>query len=152
MSSSLRWSVDDAAEPFFGNFGFDGFGGQLEAFEYVSEDLIEAIEIALVFHERGAREIIEILDAVAGDAGADGFEQRQVLFQRDRDFGGAELGEEGFEHARECSALIEGATRAKARLSQNKEGECNWLAWTDPGLRRDDDRSKEQARKKEAAR
>ena len=62
-------------------------GRQLETFEDVGKDLVEAIEVALVFHERRPREIVEILDAIAGDVGADGLEQRQVLFQRHRHFG-----------------------------------------------------------------
>ena len=65
------------------------------------EDLIETVEVALVLHQRSAGEIIEILDAISGDAGTDGFEQRQVLFQRDRNFGGAQLREEHLEHGGE---------------------------------------------------
>ena len=91
-------------------------GSKLETFEDVAEDLIEAIEVALVFHERRAREIVEILDAIAGDAGADGLEQRQVLFQRHRHFGGAQLGEEGLEHARKLGALTSGNNGPSAAI------------------------------------
>ena len=91
----------DAAQPVFRDFGLKGFGGQLEPLEDVPEDLIETVEVALVLHEARAGEIIEILDAISGDAGADGFKQRQVLFQRHRDFGGAQLCEECLEHGHE---------------------------------------------------
>ena len=77
----------DPAQPFLGDVGLDGVGQKLETFEDVGKDLVEAIEVALVFHERRPREIVEILDAIADDVGADGLEQRQVLFQRHRHFG-----------------------------------------------------------------
>ena len=95
----------DPAQPFLGDFGLDGVGQKLETFEDVGKDLVEAIEVALVFHERRPREIVEILDAIADDVGADSLKQRQVLFQRHRHFGRAKLGEERLEHARKLGAL-----------------------------------------------
>ena len=94
----------ETAEPVFRDLGFERFGSQFEAFEDVREDLIEAIEVALVLHQRGAREVIEILDPISRDTGTDGFEQRQVFFECDWNFGGAKLGEKRLEHERDFSA------------------------------------------------
>ncbi len=40
---------------------------RFEALEDVGEDLIEPVEVALVLHQAGAREIVEILDAAVGE-------------------------------------------------------------------------------------
>ena len=63
----------------------------------MAEDLIEAVEMALVLHQGGAGEIVEILDA-ARRVGADGLEKRQVLLEGNRNLGGAKLGEKSGEH------------------------------------------------------
>ncbi len=88
----------DAAQPFLRDFGDAGVGQRFEALEDMAEDLIEAVEVALVLHERRAREVVEIFDAAIGDAGAHGVEQRQVFLERDGELRVAKLGEEGREH------------------------------------------------------
>ena len=40
---------------------------EIEPLEHVAEDAVEAVEIALVLHQRRARQIVEILDAAAGE-------------------------------------------------------------------------------------
>ena len=54
--------------------------------------------MALVLHQAGAGEIIELVDAVFGEIGLDAFEQRQIFAQGHRDLGGAQIGEEAEEH------------------------------------------------------
>ena len=71
---------------------------QVEPLEDVAEHAVELIEIALVLHQRGARQIIEILDAAAGEVGLHRLHQRQVLAQRHGDTGGFQFGEELDEH------------------------------------------------------
>ena len=66
--------------------------------EAVSEDPVEAVEMALVLDQRGAREEIEILDRKGRDPLLHRLHQGQVFAQRDRDLGRAQLGEEREEH------------------------------------------------------
>ncbi len=70
----------------------------LDALEDMAEDLIEAIDMPLVLHQRGAGEIVEAFDIVGDEAGIHAFEQGQVLPQRNRDPGCLELEKEGNEH------------------------------------------------------
>ncbi len=53
------------------------------------EDLIEAVEIALILYERGARQVVEIFDTAACDPGAYGIQQRQIFLQCHRQLGRA---------------------------------------------------------------
>ena len=48
-----------------------------EALEHFGEDAVKAVEVTLVLHERGARQIVEIIDAVVRDVGFHGAEQGQ---------------------------------------------------------------------------
>ena len=43
-------------------------GFALDTLEHLSEHLIEAVEMALVLHQKRARQIIEFIDAGPGDA------------------------------------------------------------------------------------
>src|SRR4051812_21511230 len=65
----------------------------------MAEHAIELVQVALVLHQRGAREIIEVLDAAAGEVLVHRLHQREVLAQRDRDACGFQRGEELHEHA-----------------------------------------------------
>src|SRR6185312_12078570 len=49
---------------------------------------VELVEVALVLHQRGARQIIEVLDAAGGEIGLHRLHQRQILAQRHRHAGG----------------------------------------------------------------
>ena len=55
-----------------------------DAFEIGGEHAIVAVEIFLVLHEAGAREVIEILDAPESDLFLQRFDERQELADRDR--------------------------------------------------------------------
>ena len=72
---------------------------QFEALEHVAEHAVELVEVALVLHQRGARQIVEVLDPAAGEVGLHRLHQRQVFAQRHRDAGGFQLVEEGDEHS-----------------------------------------------------
>ena len=67
------------SEPFVREFAGDGAGGGLEALEDLTENAVEAVEVALVLDEGGAAEEVEILDVVIGHAGTHGAEQRQIF-------------------------------------------------------------------------
>jgi hypothetical protein len=91
---------------FFGEFleprrrdlGGQRFTHQLEPLEHVAEHAVELVEVALVLHQRRAREIVEILDPTAGEISLHCFHQRQIFAQGDRNTRRFELVEEGNEH------------------------------------------------------
>src|SRR5207247_2138965 len=62
------------------------------------EYAVELVEIALDLDECYAREIVEIVDAPAGEILLHGLNQGQVLAQRDRNARGLEVVKEGNEH------------------------------------------------------
>ena len=64
----------------------------------MAEHLVELVEVALVLHQRGAREVVEVLDAAVGEVGLQRLHQREVFLERDRHLGGFQLMEEGGEH------------------------------------------------------
>ena len=72
----------------------------LEPLEGGGEGLVEAVDIALVLHHRGAGEVVEPLDVIGHEPGAHALEKGEVFAQGDRHAMGAELGEEGQEHGR----------------------------------------------------
>src|SRR5262249_847065 len=82
---------------------------------------VELVEIALVLHQRGARQIVEILDPARREVRLHRLHQRQVLAQRHRQPGGLELMEEGYEHSRwSCDALF--YTVPAASLPARRQG------------------------------
>jgi hypothetical protein len=86
------------AQPLLGDGGLDGLAHEFEALEDVAEHLVEFVEVALVLHQRGTREVVEILDAAVGEVGLQRLHQRQVFLQGDRHLGGFQLVEERGEH------------------------------------------------------
>ena len=85
-------------EPFRRNVGALRVGEKVEPFEDLAEDAVELVEIALVLHQRGAREIIKVLHPPAGEVLVHGLQQDQVFAQRHRQTGGAQFTEEGGQH------------------------------------------------------
>ena len=71
---------------------------RLDALEDVGKDLVEAVDVPLVLHQRRAGQIVEPLHVVVDEMGLHAFQQRQILAQRHRDAGGFEFEEEGNEH------------------------------------------------------
>ena len=80
----------------------------------MAEDAIEAVEIALVLHQRRARQIIEFLDAPAGEVLVHRLHERQIFAQRDRHAGLLQLGKEGRKHL-----CLTGVPRPKPRRQSN---------------------------------
>ena len=77
----------------------DALGGQrLEALEDVAEHLVELVEVALVLHQDGARQIVEVVDAVVGDVLLHALHQGEVLLDGDRHLGRTQFEEEVGEH------------------------------------------------------
>ncbi len=85
-------------EPFDGNFRGQRVFDQIEAFEDMAEHAVELVEIPLVLHQSGARQIIERLDPPVGQILLHRLDQRQIFAQRHRQAGGFQLVEEGREH------------------------------------------------------
>ena len=77
---------------------------RLDALEDMRKDLVEAVDVALVLHQRGARQVVKALDVELHQPGIHALEQRQVLAQRDRHARGLQLEEEGDEHASQSAS------------------------------------------------
>ena len=90
--------LGELLQPFGRDLGGERLLEQVEALEHVAEHAVELVEVALVLHQRGAREVVEILDPAAGEVLLHRLHQREVFAQRDRHAGGFQLGEEGDEH------------------------------------------------------
>src|SRR5579875_22792 len=84
-------------EPFLGQVRHR-IGDAFAAVEALSEDAVEAVEMALVLDERGARQKVEALDIVPGDALVHRLQQGQVFAQRYRYPGPPQLEKERDEH------------------------------------------------------
>ncbi len=100
-------------QPFFRNFGGERFADKIEPLEDVAEHAIELVEIALVLHQRGAGEIVKILDPARRQILVHRLHQRQVFAQRDRHAGAFEFGEKGDEHR--CVLVLRRHTIAQIR-------------------------------------
>jgi hypothetical protein len=73
------------AQPLFRDLRLlHGIEKVLEALEGRAEHSVELVEIALVLHQRGAGEIIEILHRLIRQIGVERFHQREIFTQRDR--------------------------------------------------------------------
>ncbi len=96
----LRLGQKPLSEPFQPGLGEFGLGVRqgLDALEAMPEHPVEAVEMPLVFDQRGAREKIEFLDVEHGDAPFHRLHQGEVLAQRDRHFCLAQFGEKREEH------------------------------------------------------
>ena len=106
-----------------GNFRGQRLLDQIEALEHVAEHAVELVEIALVLHQRRARQVVEILDPAVGEILLHRLHQREIFAQRHRHAGRSQLVEEGGEHRgilvphaaiRRISALAPVATCAAA--------------------------------------
>jgi hypothetical protein len=86
------------------------------------EHLIEAIEMPLVFDQRGAREKIELFEIKGGNAPFHRLHQGQVLAQRNR-----HLGLTQFREKREEHRLPSGVEIVIAGLDQIKPGHDDFL-------------------------
>ena len=89
--------LGEFAQPFLGQFGLR-IGRGLDALEAMPEHTVEAVEMPLVFHQRGARQKIEFVDVEPRDPLAHRLHQGQELAQAGRHLGGAQFEEEGDEH------------------------------------------------------
>ena len=69
----------------------------------MAKDLVEFVDIALVLHQRGAGEVIEILHVHIDDLFVHRLHQQKVFLQGDGHFGFAQLIEEVQEHGRVSS-------------------------------------------------
>ena len=85
-------------EPLRGDLSLDAVAKHFQALEHVAEDPVEFVDVALVLHQRGARQIVEILDAPERQVRLQRLHQRQVFAQRHRHAGRFQFGEEIDEH------------------------------------------------------
>jgi hypothetical protein len=94
-------SFGQPAEPFLGDVGdVEGIRAaqRLDALEDMSEDLVETVDMALVLHQRRAREVVESLDVIIDQTGLKPFQQRQIFPERNGNPRGLQFEEEGDEH------------------------------------------------------
>ena len=105
-------------QPLGGDLGGERLLEQVEPLEHVAEHAVELVEVALVLHQRGAREIVEVLDPAAGEVLLHRFHQGQVFAQRDRHAGGFQLGEEGDEHGGILAAVGRESESVSGRLAE----------------------------------
>ena len=82
------------AQPVERNLAEDLVEEHFLAAEVLTEDLVEAIEIAFVLDQRRACKVVEVVDAIAGHARFQRGEQGQILGDRDRYLDLAQLVEE----------------------------------------------------------
>jgi hypothetical protein len=90
--------LDQSLEPFRRNFGSRSLLHNFETAKHVAENAIELVEIALVLHQRGARQIVEALDLARGQILRHRLHQGEIFAQRHRDAGRSQFLEEGDEH------------------------------------------------------
>ena len=106
-------------QPLLGDLPVQRVEEFLHALEVCPEALVEAVEVPLVLHERRPREVVEVVHAQHRDPALEGFEQGQVLVDRDRHVVPAKTEEEVDQHCgrseREVSRHCGGAGRRAAR-------------------------------------
>ena len=85
-------------QPIFGNFGNLAVAEAFQPFENMAEHLVELVEIALILHQGGARQVIEILDLIVDDVTVQRLQERQIFAQGDRHIGRFQLVEKIDEH------------------------------------------------------
>src|SRR5262249_1268319 len=85
---------------------------RLDALEDMREDLVEAVDMPLVLHQRRTREIVEALDVVLNEPGLNPFEQGQIFAERDRHARRLHLEEKGHEHQPSMSYSMKPVRRA----------------------------------------
>ena len=71
-------------QPVFRNFGNFAFAQAFQPFEHFTEYAVELVEIALVFHQRGAREVVEVFHLMLDNLGVQRLQKRQIFAQRHR--------------------------------------------------------------------
>jgi hypothetical protein len=93
--------VRQPSQPFLGQVAdIDGrlAGHRLDTFEIMRENLVEAIDEALVLDQRRPREEVETLAIIVGYMLVHPLHQREKFPERDRDLRRLEFQEEGDEH------------------------------------------------------
>ena len=103
-------------QPLDGNFRGERVFDQVEAFKDMAEHAVELIEIALVLHQSGTRQVVERLDPAVGQIHLHRLDQREIFAQRHRQAGGFELMEEGREHRSTLLRNVPASTWRACRL------------------------------------
>ena len=94
-----KWIGTAGTSPFGGDIGvFHRVQQALEPLEHGAEHAVELVEIALVLHQRGARQIVEVLHRLVGEVGVQRLHQRQIFAQGHGDLRVAQRGEELQKH------------------------------------------------------
>jgi hypothetical protein len=88
------------AQPLLGDVRLRRLAHEIKALEDVAEHPVELVEVALVLHQRCARQVVEVLHPAVGEIRLQRLHQGEVLLQRDGHLGGFQLVEEGGEHGR----------------------------------------------------
>ena len=86
-------------QPLLGNLGLlHGVEQAFKPLEHRAEDAVELVEVALILHQRGPRQVVEILHRIVSEVGVERLHQREVFAQRHGDLRIAQRGEELQEH------------------------------------------------------
>ncbi len=99
-------------QPLLRNLGAD-VEDRVHALEIGGEREVVAVEQRLVLDERGARQMIEIVDRQRDDARLQRFEQRQELARRHRQARGLEMQEEADQHRARNGSTCADASSAR---------------------------------------
>ena len=106
-------------QPFGGNVRLlHGVEQAFQPLEHGAEHAVELVEVALVLHQRGAGQIVEILDRLIGEVGVERLHQRQIFAQGHRDLRVAQRCEELQEHGLQIArrtAHVKGLRMRKGR-------------------------------------
>ena len=112
--------MGNRAQPVFRQRDRLGLTHQIEPLEDVPEDLVKTIEMALVLHQRGAREVVEIFNAPVGEVSRQRLHQRQVFPERDGYLCSLELVKECREHDQQAFSFDASKSKPPERKT-NKE-------------------------------
>ena len=120
------------AQPFGGDFdrGFRCTGRRFQPFEDFAKDAIEAVQMAFILHQRGARQMIEILHIKTRHTGLQRAQQRQIFRDGSRHTGSAQRDDEGRKHCCRLCLMPPHQTFRRVRKARrsNKCTSCSFLS------------------------
>ena len=91
-------ALTETPQPVVGNARREAIEDFFGAFEMRRKSAIESIEVALVFHQARARQVIELFRTSIGELGLQSFQQCQKFRDRDWNARIAQFEEEGNQH------------------------------------------------------
>ena len=93
-----KGALGQLAQPVLGDLRLQRRVHPLKALEHMGEHPVEAVQVALVLDQGGARQVVEAVHRQVGHAPVHRLHQHEVLAQRHGRLGVAQLGEQAQEH------------------------------------------------------